>query len=72
MEKEITYKGKKYTIEIKLGFENYNFRIIELNGTFHTLPYDCLGDIEKIKPIIIAGIEYKPDLHVIQEWDGKL
>ncbi len=72
MTKEISYKGKKYTIEIKIGFENYNFRIIELGGTFHKLPFDFLGDIEKIKPLIIAAIEYKPELYVIQEWDGKL
>jgi hypothetical protein len=73
MQKEVTYKGNKYTIEIKWGGSVYCIRVIGINHIgFQAIPSDCLNDIEKIKPYIVKAIEHKPDLHELQEWDGKL
>jgi hypothetical protein len=70
MQKKVTYKGEEYTIEIKIGESNYFLRCIETNSSFLSISWDALNDIEKLKPIIIEAIEYKPELLVIEEWDG--
>ena len=71
MWKKIIYNGQEYTIEIKFGSESYFLRVIGVGG-FHSIPNNCLDDIEKIKPYIIEAIENKHDLSVIEKWDGKL
>lgn len=71
MEKEITYKGRKYTAEIKWSGSQYCVRVVG-RSPFLPIPNDCLDDIEKIKPHIIAAFEYKSDVFQIEKWDGKL
>jgi hypothetical protein len=56
MEKEITYNGKKYHIEIRWSGSSYCLRVIGIGG-FNPIPFDCMDDIEKIKPLIIQAIE---------------
>ncbi len=71
MQKQITYKGKEYTIQIEWATENYCFRIIDLGG-FHTLPRECLHDMEKFKPLIIEAMKDHHDLKTIELWDGNV
>ncbi len=71
MEKEITYKEQKYTMQIEWGGSLYCFRIIGVTG-FHSIPFDCLNDIEKIKPYIIKAMEDRHELYSIEKWDGKI
>jgi hypothetical protein len=72
MEKQINYKGKDYTIEIKWSGSAYCVRCIETNSGFKSIPINCLDDIEKIKPYIIEAIENNHDLKTIELWDGKV
>ena len=72
MQKKVKYKGEEYTIEIKWVGNNYFIKCLEVKGSFTFIPIDCLNDIEKIKPYIVAAIEYKSDLVQIEEWDGNL
>jgi hypothetical protein len=73
MEKEITYNGKKYTIQIKFGLESYFMMVVGFGG-FHAISFDCLKDIEKLKPYIIKAIEngYDYDMKELEKWDGIL
>ena len=77
MEKNITYKGKWYMIEIVWGGNSYLVRVLDglegsVSGGYHSIPMDCLSDVEKAKPYIIKAIENNYDLKSINEWDGKL
>ena len=72
MKKQINYKGKEYTIEIKWSGSAYCVRCIETNSGFISIPMNCLDDIEKMKPYIIEAIENNHDLKVIELWDVKV
>lgn len=72
MEKQINYKGKNYTIEIKWSGSTYCVRCINPCTSFVIIPNNLLGDIEKIKPFIIQAIEDHHELKFIEVWDGKL
>lgn len=77
MKKLVFYKGKTYLIEIVWGGNSYLVRVVEglaglYYGGYHSVPMDCLSDVEKAKPYIIKAIENNYDLKAINEWDGKL
>jgi DNA-binding protein YbaB len=71
MVKTVTYKGKEYKVEITWGTEAYHVSI-DGKGYCKSIRVDMLNDLEKMKKIIIEAIEYKPDLYLLEEWDGKL
>jgi hypothetical protein len=74
MIKEIMYNGNEYTIEIIWGGNTtYCVRTIKPKiGNFHSIPFDLLDDIEKIKPIIMGAIQDNHDLSTIEKWNGIL
>lgn len=74
MEKQITYNGNRYTIEIKWSGNTYMVRILNWSG-WVSIPMNALHDIEAIKHILIEAIERRwtsKDFSVIEEWDGNI
>ncbi len=69
MEKEITYKGKKYKAEIKWGG---NYYCVNIGTGYKPIPMQALTDLQLFKDVVIKAIEYKGDLSAIADWDGNL
>jgi hypothetical protein len=68
--KTVFYKGEKYETYIQWGGTAYV--ILINNKPSHAIPMEALNDMELLKKEFIKAIEAKSDLHLIDEWDGKI
>lgn len=71
MFKQVMYQEKEYTIEFAWNGNAFCLRAVGISG-FITIPKECWGSIEKIKPTIIQAINHVNESAFIEEWDGKI